>query len=301
MRRNVSLMGVILVLACSRNVGPNKPLVQGPTSCTTGVWHDFSATSTHPLGDNVCFQFDWAGQVEDFGPSVRSGEPYVESHSFDTAGTYQVCARARDFSWRISAWSSPLLVSVKARTQSGCGPPTGVAVSSGPGESDSTVVVAWIAPAEGPDKYMVYFRAVTDSGYTILGETTATSYTHNPHGMTGQYKVTAVFGAESYEGAEKPTTVPIHSGAVTLFEINADSSRCGYGWSRDSGKGHFYAMTDSANSAWVDFYVSDLRVGRGSPLYVISPNVDSIDSGAGIVPSAAWRNNGFSNPLLDEQ
>ena len=26
--------------------------------------------------------------------------------------------------------------------------------------------------------------------------------------MTGQYKVAAVFGQDSYEGAEKPTTVP---------------------------------------------------------------------------------------------
>ena len=39
------------------------------------------------------------------------------------------------------------------------GPPTGVAVSAGPDESDSTVVVSWTTPAEGaPDKYMVYFR-----------------------------------------------------------------------------------------------------------------------------------------------
>ncbi len=182
------------------------------------------------------------------------------------------------------------------------GPPTGVAVSSGPDESDSTVVIAWTAPAEGgPDKYMVYFRAVGESSYAVLGETTATSFEHKPNGMTGQYKVTALFGPDSYDGAEKPTTVPIHSDTVTLFEINADSSRSGYGWTRDSGKGSFFAMTDSANSAGVDFYVSDLRVGRGSPLYVISPNVDSIDSGAGIIPSAAWRKNGFSNPLMDEQ
>lgn len=184
------------------------------------------------------------------------------------------------------------------------GPPTGVAVSAGPGESDSTVMVSWTTPAEGsPDKYLVYFRSVVDSGFTVLGETTATSYAHNPHGVTGQYKVTAVFGGDAYDGAEKPTTVPVSTGAITLFEINADSSRCGFGWSRDSGTGKVYAMTDSANCAFVDFYVSDLRAGTGGELDIVSPNkADSVDSGAvGIVPQAAWKTNGFTNPLSNAQ
>jgi hypothetical protein len=180
------------------------------------------------------------------------------------------------------------------------GPPTGVAASAGPGDSDSTVMISWTTPAEGsPDKYMVYFRSITDSGFAVLGETTATSYAHNPHGLTGQYKVAAVFGGESYDGAEKPTTVPVSTGATTLFEINIDSSRCGFGWSRDSGIGKPYAMTDSANCAYVDFYVSDLQVGTGGELDIVSPNkADSIDPGAvGIVPRAAWKTNGFTNPL----
>jgi hypothetical protein len=177
------------------------------------------------------------------------------------------------------------------------GPPTGVAASAGPGDSDSTVLVSWTTPAEGsPDKYMVYFRLITDSGYTVLGETTATSYAHNPHGATGQYKVTALFGADTYEAAEKPTTVPIKSEAA-LFEINADSSRCAFGWTRDSGIGRVFAMTESANCGKVDFYVSNLQAGVGGQLDIVSPNkADSIDSGAvGIVPRAAWRANGFSS------
>jgi hypothetical protein len=180
------------------------------------------------------------------------------------------------------------------------GPPTGVAVSAGPNDSDSTVVVSWTVPAEGgPDKYIVYFRPFNDSGYVVVGETTATSYNHHPHGMTGYYKVTAVFGADSYDGAEKPTTVPVYSDAA-LFEINADSSKCGFGWTRDSGIGGVFSMTDSADCANVDFYVSDLKAGLGDSLCLVSPNkADSIDSGAvGIVPSADWRINGFSDPVL---
>ena len=184
------------------------------------------------------------------------------------------------------------------------GPPTGVAVSAGPGDSDSTVLVNWTTPAEGAaDKYMVYFRSVADSGFTVLGETTATSYAHDPHRMTGQYKVSAVFGGESFDGAEQPSTVPIQS-ATTLFEINADSSRCGFGWTRDSGVGGVFAMTESVNCGKVDFYVSDTSVGFGvASLCIVSPNeADLIDAGAvGIVPSAEWRVNGFSNPYDDPQ
>jgi len=182
------------------------------------------------------------------------------------------------------------------------GPPSGVAVSAGPDESDSTVLVSWTVPSEGAaDKYVVYFRPASDSGYTVVGETTAISFAHNPHGMTGQYKVSAVFGGDSYDGADRPTTVPVQSEAV-LFEINADSSRCGFGWRRDSGVGGVFAMTESAGCASVDFYVSDLLAGTGGPLSIVSPNkADSIDSGAvGIVPRAAWRTNGFSNQVLAE-
>jgi hypothetical protein len=183
------------------------------------------------------------------------------------------------------------------------GPPTGVAVSAGPDESDSTVVISWTTPAEGAaDKYIVYFQDVTGSGFAVVGETTGTFYVHNPHGMTGQYKVAAVFGQDTYPGAEQPTTVPVQS-AATLFEINADSSRCAFGWSRDSGIGRTYGMTDSANCAHVDFYVSDLKTGVGGPLDIVSPNkADTIDTGAvGIVPTADWHVSGFSNPVNDPQ
>jgi hypothetical protein len=182
------------------------------------------------------------------------------------------------------------------------GPPTGVTVSSGPDESDSTVVVSWTTPAEGAaDKYKVFFKAVTDSVYQPIGETTATSYVHNPHGMTGQYKVAAIFGQDSYDAGEKPSTVPIQSDATVLFEINADSVRCGYGWTRDSGVGGVFGVIAAADSANVDFYVSDLRAGVGDSLCVVSPNVDSIDPGAGIIPAAKWRANGFAGPLQDAQ
>jgi hypothetical protein len=180
------------------------------------------------------------------------------------------------------------------------GAPTGVDVRAEP-DSDSTVMIAWTAPAEGaPDKYFVYFRALQDTGYTFLGETTGTAYVHLPSGHTGQYKVVAMFGADTYEATDKPGTIPVHSDTFTVYEINKDSSRCGYGWTRDSGIAGLFAMTDSSLKDSIDFYISDLALGSGQlPYAVVSPNkADSIDPGAaGIVPTANWRKNGFSNPL----
>jgi hypothetical protein len=171
--------------------------------------------------------------------------------------------------------------------------------------TDSTVQVVWTAPVEGAaDNYLVYFKSVGETTFAFIGETTASVYTHDPHGYTGTYKVTAVFGSESYESPDKPTTIPIHSDTVTLFELNADSSRCGYGWDRDSGMGDYYSMATSNSAGAVDFYVSDFEQGYArTPYALVSPDkADSIDQGAvGIVPEALWRSNGFSNLLGGEE
>lgn len=193
--------------------------------------------------------------------------------------------------------AAAIIVSVQ-----GCGVLGGPALNVQVGAAtDSTVQVVWTSPVEGAaDNYLVYFKAVGETTYAFVGETTANAYTHNPAGYTGTYKVLAEFGNETYEGAEKPTTVPVHGDTITLFELNADSSRCAYGWSRDSGLGDFYSMAVEASAASVDFYVTDFVTGyAGANYFIASPDkADSIDLGAvGLVPTADWRVNGFSNLL----
>ena len=183
------------------------------------------------------------------------------------------------------------------------GAPTGVQVAMG--DSDSTVQVIWNAPTEGPaDSYLLYFKPVNESTFSLVTETTAVSYTHNPEGRTGVYKVVAKFGSQTYDATDQPTTVPVHGDTVTLYELNVDSSHCGYGWTRDSGKAGVFSMAKAANTGSVDFYISDLDTGFSRPPYVIvSPDqADTIDAGApGVVPSADWRTNGFAYPVADEQ
>jgi hypothetical protein len=188
------------------------------------------------------------------------------------------------------------------------GPPTGVTLGA---DSDSTVQVVWNAPAEGnPDNYLLYFRPVNDSSFGFLIETDANSYVHKPApaGMTGVYKVVARFGSDTYEAQTYPTSVPIHTDSVVMPELNADTATpglsSGFGWSRDSGTGRTYSMADGASATTVDFYVSDLDTGHGMlPYVIIGPSwADTFDRGAaGVVPTANWRVNGFSEAVADEQ
>ncbi len=289
----------ILVVA---NQPPSALQLSGPAHGRRGDTLTYTFSATDPENQDVEYMVAWGDTtIAEWSEPHTSGQAVTQPHVFGDSGTYHVRFKARDTRLAESGWSDSLNVSIVLAHG---GSPTGVAVSAGPGDSDSTVVISWTTPADStPDKYIICFRPITDSGYAVVGETTATSYAHNPHGMTGQYKVAALFGSHAYEGVDRPSTVPIESDAAMLSEINADASRCGFGWTRDSGAGRVYSMAESASCRFVDLYVSDLQAAVGGPLVIVSPDkAGSIDPGAvGIVPSAAWRTRGFSDPLPDPQ
>jgi hypothetical protein len=296
--------GVALIFSsagCRRNSPPAIPGLGGPTTGQTGETLAYSFLTTDPENEELEYMVAWGDTSPvEWSPLYPSGQQVTRAHVFADAGTYHVKVKARDTNEAESEWSDALDVTIAPFG----GPPTGVAVSAGPGDSDSTVVISWTTPAEGkPDRYLVYFRSLGDTAYIVIGDTTATSYWHNPHGMTGRYKVAAAFGQATYEAAEQPSTVPIQTDEMALFEIDVNAGMSGFGWNRDSGTGRAYSMAESISSRSVDFYVSDLEVGVGGPLVIVSPDrARSIDPGAiGIVPAAVWRTNGFSNPLSDPQ
>jgi len=194
------------------------------------------------------------------------------------------------------------LAAVTALVMTGCnsitgGAPTNVTITAA---TDSTIIVSWVAPGSGaPDKYYVAFMVTGTSAYTNIDTTTATSYTHNPSGQTGTYKVTAVFGSTTYDAATTPSDAPIHTAATSVSELNA-TGNSGYGWDRTGGGGTTYSMTSAANAADVDFYVSDWATGfSGSPYYLVSPDIGPTDPG-NAVPAGSWRVNGISD-MVSEQ
>jgi len=175
------------------------------------------------------------------------------------------------------------------------GAPTNLKVEA---DTDSTVKLTWNAPTEGtPDKYIVYFQEVGASSFTMIANNvTTTSFVHDPGGKTGTYKVAAKFGSEEYTSLTTVSTVPVHTAATDVAELNAAGSS-GYGWSRTDGTGSTYSMEQAANAATVDFYISDWAAGHsGTTYYIVSPDVGPTDPG-GVVPTGSWHVNGFSAAL----
>ena len=180
------------------------------------------------------------------------------------------------------------------------GPPVGVRIEAAD-QSDSTVMISWTAPSEGtPDIYLVYFKGVGEHSYTPVAETDKSSFVHNPHGVTGVYKVMARFGAKTYEAFLKPSTVPVYTDSVILAELNA-SGNSGYGWSASSGRASTYSMLEEASADYVDLYITDFVQGLSGPVYsVASPDYGPTDPGDS-VPTAAWHVTGFTEGLQYEQ
>jgi hypothetical protein len=194
------------------------------------------------------------------------------------------------------------IVAVTALVMTGCtsvtgGAPTGVTLTMA---TDSTVEVTWNAPTEGsPDKYYVAFMATDASAYTDFDTVTLTSVEHNPIGKTGKYKVTAVFGKETFDAATTPSSAPIHTAATEVSELNASGSS-GYGWGRTGGDGGTFSMKSAANAGSVDFYVSDwAATSNGDPYFLISPDLGPTDPG-NVVPTGSWRLNGLAGPVTEQ-
>jgi hypothetical protein len=174
------------------------------------------------------------------------------------------------------------------------GPPGNVQVGAA---TDSTVIVAWTPPVEGgPDSYLVSFRALGDSNFTRFAETTATTVTHDPQGMTGEYKVAAKFGADAYEATEVATTVPVYCSTKTLAEVDGPGN-AGYGWDREDGTCRTYTMRETGSAEYVDFYVTDFHTGSyTTPYCIASPHMGPAEQ-SGVVPAAAWLRSGITDSL----
>jgi len=175
------------------------------------------------------------------------------------------------------------------------GPPTDLLLTAA---SDTTVRISWTAPVGGvPDSYVVAFAETGTSAWLDFGiaADSAMHADHNPLGRTGRYRVTAVLGGRSYPAAVTPTSVPVHSGATEVGELNS-TVYSGYGWERDSGAGSVFTMGYASNADHVDFYITDWATGFAGPAYsMASPDWGPYEpGGTGFVPVGAWRATGFS-------
>lgn len=87
----------------------------------------YSARTTDPNGDNVCYTFDWGDGSQNTTGWVASGTSASLSHAWPTAGTYSVRVMATDRKGAVSEWSAATPVTVAINV-----PPTVPGKPSGP-------------------------------------------------------------------------------------------------------------------------------------------------------------------------
>ena len=164
------------------------------------------------------------------------------------------------------------------------------------------VILTWEEPdADEPDTYIIYFRAGGAAGdWDSVDAVDALTYTHDPEEETGDYRVASVYGDEEFNSGTV-TTTPVHTGAVSVSELNA-AGNSGYGWALSGDfTGSTYSMENATNAPFVDFYVTDFATGTAtSDWYVASPNEGPNDPG-GVVPAGSWRQSWVTDPITDPQ
>jgi hypothetical protein len=95
------------------NRAPNTPNTpSGVTSGYNGTSYSYSTSATDPDGDNVYYEFNWGdGSTTTVGP-YASGTAGYASHTWSSAGSYLVTARAKDIYGYWSSSSSALNVTM---------------------------------------------------------------------------------------------------------------------------------------------------------------------------------------------
>jgi len=93
------------------NAPPDTPAApSGPNSGYVGRYYSFYVSTSDPDGDSVSYQFNWGRSANDttaWGNPVPSGDSYVDSVAWSSAGVYLVEARAKDTKGAATAWSAP--------------------------------------------------------------------------------------------------------------------------------------------------------------------------------------------------
>jgi hypothetical protein len=105
--------GYFDVAFSNANRPPNTPIIpSGPSSGAPGTSYSYSTSATEPDGDQVKYTFDWGDGTTLITGLVNTGTSASASHSWVTAGTYQVKTMATDNKGASSGWSNPLSVSI---------------------------------------------------------------------------------------------------------------------------------------------------------------------------------------------
>ena len=106
-----------LILVCNKtprgDAPATPPAPSGTSNGCINARHEFIASTTDPDEDSVCLRFHWGdGDTSAWSRWVASGKEATMSHSWTSAGAYEVRAQAKDRPGLESGWSEPLTVAI---------------------------------------------------------------------------------------------------------------------------------------------------------------------------------------------
>ena len=142
------------------NHAPPAPIISGPTNGTVNHEYDFSVGPiTDPDGDSFYCKWDWGdGNISDWRGPYPSGQIASASHTWTSAGVYELRAKLKDQYGAESNWSEPLEMSILAINLT-------IEIHGGFGVS------AVIKNIGAGDATNVSWTITLDGGFFLLGKT----------------------------------------------------------------------------------------------------------------------------------
>jgi outer membrane protein assembly factor BamB len=156
----------LLCLVCKKvPVGSPPDAPSTPAGISNGGYnttYEFTSAASDSDGDSVALKFSWGdGATSDWSPWVASGETVAMSHSWSSAGSYQVKTQAKDRPGLTSDWSATFAVTIVA-TQS----PNTPGAPTGPSAAPKDSLCSFTTIATDPDGDGVSYRFEWGTGDT---------------------------------------------------------------------------------------------------------------------------------------
>jgi len=159
------------ILVDSNYLPPNDPpetpeTPDGETNGYANVEYEYETSGTDPDTNNVKYGFDWDGDdtVDSWTDFVSSGQTGSASHTFTTAGTYNVTVKSQDTRGAESGWSSALSVTINENSK-----PDKPDTPSGPSSGGDGATLTYTSKTSDADDdelyYMFDWGDGSDSGW----------------------------------------------------------------------------------------------------------------------------------------
>ncbi len=197
----------------SANQPPNTPSTpSGPTAGEAGISYSYSTSTTDPDGDQVKYTFDWGDGDSTVTGFYASGATANASHTWASAGTYNVKVKATDSNGSTSSWSSSLPVNISPANQ----PPNTPSTPSGPTVGEAGISYGYSTSTTDPDGDQVKYTFdwgdgdSTVTGFYASGATANASHTWASAGTYNvRVKATDSNGSTSSWSSSLPVNISL--------------------------------------------------------------------------------------------